>query len=342
MMAPGDSSTGGRGSERGHSLPNDAERMSADELYSIAQQELQLRMLTGPAWSAGDRSRAELGRFPDFLVVGAQKAGTTWLFRNLKFHPEVWMPPVKELNYFNEVYFPSLSSWESQGRLTQASEALRHFEALENVEPWQAAQLNAARWILKNLRTDDWYTRIFSFAGDDMICGEISPEYALLPRAAISRIVIANPAIKILLILRDPILRAWSNIRMTARRAQENPESIFRDAQHWRVACGRSNYPAIIARWANFIPRNNLFVLSFDDLTASPTRFIERVCNSIGVDFDARFFPEIGTKVREGLDDELPEHLLKTMRADMRPIYERLMKGWPDMAGPWYQRHFDR
>jgi hypothetical protein len=40
--------------------------------------------------------------YPDFLGIGAQKAGTTWLGRNLEAHPEVWMPRVKEVHYFDE------------------------------------------------------------------------------------------------------------------------------------------------------------------------------------------------------------------------------------------------
>ena len=40
---------------------------------------------------------------PDFICIGAQKAGTTWLYENLNGHPDVWMPPVKEFHYFNRV-----------------------------------------------------------------------------------------------------------------------------------------------------------------------------------------------------------------------------------------------
>ncbi len=47
-----------------------------------------------------------LGRFkrektlPDFLVIGAQKAGTTWLHHNLRLHPQIWMPE-GEVHYFD-------------------------------------------------------------------------------------------------------------------------------------------------------------------------------------------------------------------------------------------------
>ena len=40
--------------------------------------------------------------YPDFIGIGAQKAGTTWLSHNLQRHPEIWMPGIKELHYFNE------------------------------------------------------------------------------------------------------------------------------------------------------------------------------------------------------------------------------------------------
>lgn len=40
-------------------------------------------------------------RFPDFIGIGAQKAGTTWLYKNLKQHPNIWLPEIKELHYFD-------------------------------------------------------------------------------------------------------------------------------------------------------------------------------------------------------------------------------------------------
>jgi hypothetical protein len=40
---------------------------------------------------------------PDFLCVGAQKAGTSWLFHQLTLHPDFCMPPVKEVHYFDSL-----------------------------------------------------------------------------------------------------------------------------------------------------------------------------------------------------------------------------------------------
>jgi hypothetical protein len=38
---------------------------------------------------------------PDFLCIGAQKAGTRWLYDQVAAHPGAWLPPIKELHFFN-------------------------------------------------------------------------------------------------------------------------------------------------------------------------------------------------------------------------------------------------
>ena len=57
----------------------------------------------------------------DFMGIGAQKAATTWLAQNLRQHPDVWIPPRKELHYFDHSEAnPSANhgAWESRfGRL---------------------------------------------------------------------------------------------------------------------------------------------------------------------------------------------------------------------------------
>src|SRR5690349_9661304 len=47
--------------------------------------------------SCGNRAQ------PDFLCVGVHKGGTTWLYQQLDSHPDFWMPPLKELHYFDQL-----------------------------------------------------------------------------------------------------------------------------------------------------------------------------------------------------------------------------------------------
>ena len=64
------------------------------------------RLLNGRVRNAqrNDRngSRANSAQ-PDFLCVGVHKGGTTWLYQQLDAHPDFWMPPLKELHYFDQL-----------------------------------------------------------------------------------------------------------------------------------------------------------------------------------------------------------------------------------------------
>src|SRR5437868_2391858 len=56
---------------------------------------------------------------PDFICVGMPKAGTGWLYDQLKHHPDFWLPPVKELNYLNNSR-PALTNIKRSYKLGQA------------------------------------------------------------------------------------------------------------------------------------------------------------------------------------------------------------------------------
>ena len=48
---------------------------------------------------------------PHFLCIGSQKAGTSWLFEQIRQHPDIWMPPIKELHYFDHLYCEENRKW---------------------------------------------------------------------------------------------------------------------------------------------------------------------------------------------------------------------------------------
>jgi hypothetical protein len=72
--------------------------------------------LQADLYSRGALSVKDLA-LPDFLGIGAQKSGTTWLYENLRCHPDLFLPDKKELHYFDRRFHRSLRSYA------------RHFEA---------------------------------------------------------------------------------------------------------------------------------------------------------------------------------------------------------------------
>jgi len=104
---------------------------------------------------------------PDFICIGAQKAGTAWLYENLRVHPDIYMSKKKELHFFDINFYRSLGFYSS------------------------------------------WFEE-----GADKMKGEITPAYSNLPKRRIVFIRKIMPNLKLILILRNPIDRAWSAARM--------------------------------------------------------------------------------------------------------------------------------
>ena len=111
----------------------------------------------------------------DFIVIGAAKAGTTWLADNLRNHPQIFLPEKKELIYFNKTM--------------QFGRDIRNYRYEKPVS---------------------WYHAFFENARPDQIKGEISPHY-LTSTEAIKKIYQYNPDIKLLITLRNPVEVVYSS-----------------------------------------------------------------------------------------------------------------------------------
>src|SRR5665213_56989 len=152
-------------------------------------------------------------RPPDFLCIGAAKAGTTWLYNVLKACPGYWMPPVKELRYFvrtkrlerDERILASIE--ESERRSDVELAWVRHFA---NAEP----------------KNDDWYYRLFADAGNH-VAGDISPAYGALPARFVAHAKAVVPNAKIIIMVRNPADRHLSHaLHLAARRRVFGPGKI--------------------------------------------------------------------------------------------------------------------
>jgi hypothetical protein len=177
---------------------------------------------------------------PNFLVVGAQRCGTTWLHENLRTHPDVFLPATKELNFFSDIK----SSW-SKGF--------------------------------------DWYFNQFSGAEKYKAIGEITPEYFVDPYAA-ERIEAALGNIKIICILRAPVERAYSSYKKGLRELNWN--CSFEDFMENDIdfSVKRGLYAPQLERYLSIFGKENVLVLSYDQIDREPHEFLRSVYRFIGVD----------------------------------------------------------
>ncbi len=286
-------------------------------------------------------AKTRLRRYPDFLIIGAQKAGTTWLHNNLNYHPNIWLAPAKELNYFNQVSAPSSDQWEGAGRASQVAAAREFLLSASSLSQRQQLKLAALDVIEEGEVSDDWYGRIFAHAPSQDLCGESSPDYCVLPRGGIAHVASLNPKIKAILLVRDPIDRLWSHVRMAAQNGygEANLEFLKNDYV-WRVYQGRSNYPEMLRRWRSMLGSEQVIVLNYDLIAAAPALLLKAACEGLGLMFDARFFPNATSTIGPGKRAEMPEDIYEMAKGRMRYIYDALWKVMPAECDAWVARHY--
>lgn len=282
----------------------------------------------------------------DFLCIGAQKAGTSWLWENLRQHPDVWLPPLKELHYFDR---PDDGLWE---RLTQSRVVYR--DARRGLVRgtlglrWIRGDAGELRWHARYLlrsRSDPWYRSLFAPAAG-RTSGEITPRYSVLPEAAVAHAARALPDARIIYLMRDPMDRAWSNIKMGADRyggvdSWRGPDLRERVLKRSGViAMGR--YLENLERWERHFPRERILVGYFDEIAEDPAGLLRRVYRFLGVDDAERHLPAgLRVRVNPGPPDPIPDELRRVLaeiyRDEVSALHARLggryTKAWLEAAG---------
>lgn len=197
---------------------------------------------------------------PDFICIGAQKAGTGWLYDQLRAHPDFWMPPLKELHYFDRA---GRSRREVRSnavdRIAEARRKARDEDDLRFLDLF--AQLRAKADV--DLAG---YAALFANK-DNRIGGDITPGYSTLDELLVRQIAEAFPNAKIIFFARDPVARAWSQLSMWVRHGVTTRDKIDIDAFLNEPAVRARSFPTkIIARWRQFVRPELFRVLFFDNL----------------------------------------------------------------------------
>ncbi|HEY9035110.1 MAG TPA: sulfotransferase [Pseudomonadales bacterium] len=218
---------------------------------------------------------------PAFIGIGAQKAGTTWLWENLREHPQLWLPLIKELHWFDVRYPPASLA---------ASPPYRHRTGFARYRPlWRHPSWFEARWIwhfYHSLRNDADYLALFD-RQDARLAGEITPAYATLDAGTVQHLhEVLPPDCRMVLMLREPIDRLWSGVRMHCRKRGMDWRSLPEDEVVALAAMPahalRSDYAYTLQNWAPFADRLGVFF--YEDMQSSPHDFLSGVLRFLQVD----------------------------------------------------------
>ena len=213
---------------------------------------------------------------PDLFVIGAQKAGTTSLHHYLDQHPQVQMSKVKEPSFFSWADWAETSTGDGSVRDRNTYELL--FEGAEELR---------AR-----------------FQGRAAV-GESSTDYLYAPGAP-ERVADLVPEARIVVLLRQPAERAWSNWKHARRQAREPlPFEEALAAEQERIAEGwgpmwhyaaKSTYAPQLERWRQPFP--DLHVALTEDLDDDSVAVCQGIFGFLGV--EPEFLPQVRDRYNVG------------------------------------------
>ena len=231
-------------------------------------------------------------RFPDFLIIGAQKAGTTWLHRNLQAHPQIWMPKEKELHYFDEK-LGAKTSLKSKLWGKRAMDERWRRQVRRQIGGYSTFSASDIAWDLRYFLgswNDDWYASLFT-QGRDKTAGETTPDYSVLGRKRTAHVHEIMPQAKIIFMMRNPIERAWSQSLMDVRERDLEEVTDEEFYRHFESKRSRmfTDYARTLENWGAFFPEDRIFVGFLEDVHFYPNRLLARLYRFLGVDPSADY-----------------------------------------------------
>ena len=195
---------------------------------------------------------------PNFFIVGAPKCGTTSLSSYLQQHPDIFMCPIKEPNYFS---FEDIEKQQLYYRFVH-TRSLKEYEAL------------------------------FSGVENEKAIGEASVSYLYYPSVP-QKIKNIVPEAKAVILLRNPVDRAFSHYLMDVRLGYVNisfDDIVARKSSHRMIDLYYQQYVSLglyydqVKRYYDIFGREKVAVIIFDDLKSNPVAVIKSLFSFLGVD----------------------------------------------------------
>lgn len=199
----------------------------------------------------------------DILCIGCQKGSTSWLHAVLACHPGTWSFP--------------------------------------DSEPVTSTDKEAHFWDWNHHRGAEWYRTLLTPPEPGLKTMDFTPEYAFLDPAQIAECRALNPSARVIYILRDPLARAISALRMHLlwKHGKDWPGALDLDDKFFALMndarlAQHGDYMANVARWREAYP--DLIVLNYEDFHTDRPARVAQIMTSLGLNPDA-LDPEGGARL---------------------------------------------
>lgn len=191
---------------------------------------------------------------PNFLLIGVQKSGTTSVYNYLNQHPQIFLSPLKETNFLER--------------------------------DWASLEASAKRYPHESCYSLEHYQQLFADVADEAAIGEASPNYLFHYKTAIPEIKKLVPDAKLLVMLRNPVQRAYSDYLMHVRDSlsELSLEEHLEKRPNTSHTLLKGKYGHQLTEWFQAFPREQFKILFYEDLCQDAQKFTAEIYEFLNVD----------------------------------------------------------
>lgn len=256
---------------------------------------------------------------PTFIVVGANKGGTTSIYHYLKQHKQVYLSPIKEPHFFSQDIDINLFKKE-----------FAH-NKLQDIEKYVSGDMKE-EYHAAFIRDIEQYKKLFSRVQDQKAIGELSTSY-LYSKVAAKEIKTLLPDCKIIICLRNPFERAYSHYRMNLWTGNSNEfdfyKALIEDFNHTPKVWGNAHlyteiglYYEQVKRYLDVFGKENVKIIFTEDMKKNAPQVIKELYEFIGV--DSSFIPDTSTRYNEVFTPKYKNITWFLNKSGIRPLMKRL------------------
>ncbi len=281
---------------------------------------------------------------PVFMFcVGATKAGTSWLHDQLRNHPDCSLRTIKEYHYFN---LKEPQHWESRLGEIQAEIAELTAQPQDALSPYLRERLDDMRaWLpvigARKIDLGRYSDFHMENLGAGQVMGDLTPAYALMQGKELSVLADAGRDVRVIYLIRDPLARLWSHLRMVAGRAA--PETFAAEAEGLlaRSLAGqteggiqgilrRGDYRNIVPKLRRVFDPAKLLIMFTEDLMTAAG--FDRLLSFLGL---RPMAAQLEKPVHEGRALAFPAPMRGATLQFLRPQYDFIASEFPALPDVW-------
>ena len=284
---------------------------------------------------------------PLFLFcIGAAKCGTTWLYDYLRGHPECFLRGHKELHYFDAIEYRRLPNAIERVSLRAAriEAQLPQMKAAERAKA--AADLLDVRDFLRVLQTchqdkNAYFRYMMTGLRDERLVADITPDYANLSPGMLAKMVGVANETRFVYLMRDPVARFWSHVRMDAKNSLPKGADYLSHARAMlaralageeKIFTSHSDYARVLAKMEAVIPEERRLVMFYEDLM-SPAG-LRTLCGFLGI---RPIKADFERQVHAGRSAAMTDAERAALRRMLQPQYEAVASRFPALPKTWQE-----